>query len=507
MRYSDGMTVMFILFGVAALLEVFVHVVGKHKKARTAVATLALGVSAFVIGAFVISRFTVFSVLLLVFSLYRIFNLIRVVEGRMNDEYLRKATRTTTVTLLSLQSVVLASWWAWEKWHSTGHIVWGIIGVVQAIVAALFLGAAIRNVKKSAWPVRHGNYTDRELPTVTVAIPARNEIEGLQLCLESVIASDYPKLEIIALDDRSLTRRTPEIIRSFAHDGVRFVQGDEPAETWLPKNQAYNRLAEEASGEYIIFCGADVRFAPHSIRTVITTMLDRDKQMLSILPGRTHEAYGHLSPIQAMRHWWELVPPRRTFHRPPVLSACWVIKAKALQKAGGFASVARAIVPEARFARELVGTDGYSFLRSNAAVGIESTKTIAEQRQTAIRMRYPQLHRRPEQVALISLLELLFLVMPYMLSIAGFWISIGTVAHVTAIAACVMGTIAYEITVLSTRVNSLWFGLLAQPFAALADILLLHYSMWKYEFSTVEWRGRNVTGPVMHVIPHLPKIV
>lgn len=500
------MIILLTAFGVVAALELLVHLCTKNNKLRTGLAATTLIGSAFIAGALVVTSLTVFSVLLSILSLYRIFNMIRVVERRMHEAYLRKATRTTTLTLIGLQLVVGAVWLAWEAWHTTGHALWAAIGIMQLIVTIIFFGSALRNNTRMAWPVRHGNYSDKELPTVTVAIPARNEIEGLQQCLESVIASDYPKLEIIALDDRSQTKRTPEIIRSFAHAGVRFIQGHEPAETWLPKNQAYNRLVNEASGEYILFCGADIRLAPHTIRTMITTMLDRNKNMLCVLPGRTQEAYGRLSLIQAMRYWWELVPPRRAFRRPPVLSSCWVIKASVLEKAGGFPAVARAIVPEAHFARELSRTDAYSFLRSSDALGVVSTKNVAEQRQTAIRMRYPQLHRRPEQVALVSLLEVLFLLMPYVLSIAGFWVSIGTVAHVAAIIACIMGTLAYEITVLSARVNTWWFGLIAQPFAALADIILLHYSMWKYEFSTIEWRGRNVTVPVMHVIPHLPKI-
>jgi len=72
---------------------------------------------------------------------------------------------------------------------------------------------------------------------------------------------DYPKLEIIVLDDCSQNKHTPEIIRSFAHDGVRFIQGEHPKPTWLAKNQAYDRLAQESSGEFILFCGVDVRFS------------------------------------------------------------------------------------------------------------------------------------------------------------------------------------------------------------------------------------------------------
>ena len=51
------------------------------------------------------------------------------------------------------------------------------------------------------------------------------------------IASDYPKLEIIVLDDCSQDR-TAEIIRNFAHDGVRFIQSEDNKDNWLDKNKA-----------------------------------------------------------------------------------------------------------------------------------------------------------------------------------------------------------------------------------------------------------------------------
>jgi hypothetical protein len=486
----------------AAVLELITHVVGRWPRLRSVAAVCTLAISAVATSSLLLHP-NIFGALLFILSLYRMGNILRVIRRRMYETYLRSATRSTSLSLIGLQLLTALVWLAWDRWHTTGYITWGVVGVTQAVVAALFLLSVLRTLKRTAWPAAHTNYSDKELPSVTVAIPARNETEDLQQCLQSVIASDYPKLEIIVLDDCSQTKRTPEIIREFAHDGVRFIQGAEPLAVWLPKNQAYKRLADEASGAYVIFCGVDVRFAPDSIRSLIATMLDRKKQMMCILPLRQQRAYGRLSLVQAMRYWWELVPPRRAFRRPPVLSSCWAISMQALKKAGGFAAVSRAIVPEAHFARELAKADEYSFLRS-VGLGIESNKTVGEQRATAVRMRYPQMHRRPEQVALASLWEVVFLLLPFVLAVGGFWFSIGVVAHVGAVVACVLLTIAYEAVVLSTRVNSWWFGLIAQPFAALSDIGILHYSMWKYEFSEVDWKGRNVCIPVMHVVPNLP---
>ncbi|HEY5668183.1 MAG TPA: glycosyltransferase [Candidatus Saccharimonadales bacterium] len=499
--------IMLLLLAGALAVEVLMHLFSAWPHARSLLAWLGILAQAFAAGSiFAVSGLNVFTLLLALFGIYRVFNLLRVIERRMHEDYLRRATRGSSIALSAMQLAVAGLLLGWEKWHTTGRVVWAALCVSQAIVGLIFMLSVGRTMRRTQWPRPKKHYADADLPAVTVAIPARNETEDLEQCLQSIIASDYPKLEVIVLDDCSQNSRTPEIIRDFAHAGVRFIQGKEPQPTWLPKNQAYERIAAEASGAYILFCGVDVRFMSDSLRMIVSTMLDRDKQMISILPRRQESAYGRLSLIQAMRYWWELVPPRRTFRRPPVISSCWVITAEMLKKAGGFAAIKRSIVPEAYFAREAIKqNDGYSFLRSDG-LGVESNKTVSEQRATAIRMRYPQLHRRPEQVALAALWELIYLVLPFVLAVGGFWWPIGAPAHVAAILASVYLVISYEYAVLSTRVNTWWFGLFAQPFAVMSDIILIHYSMWRYEFASVDWKGRNVCVPVMHVVPSLPPL-
>lgn len=493
------------LFGAGMALELIVHTLSKHPKTRRGVAALALAFNMVTTGILLAYSFSIFTIFITALSLYRGFNMMRVIQGRMHARYLRNATRTTSFSLLGMHLPLFLAWAAWQHWAVGSQAVWAVVGILQLTAAVLLLLSTWRSLQKTTWPGDDSaGYALSDLPTLTVAIPARNETDDLQECLHSLIASDYPKLEIIVLDDCSQLRRTPEIIREFAQEGVRFIPGDLPLDTWLPKNQAYDRLAKAASGQYILFCGVDMRFEPHSLRQMLTTMLRRNKQMLCVLPQRHAGASGHFSLFQAMRYWWELALPRRLFNRPPVISSCWVITSRALKEAGGFAAVSRSIMPEAHFAKQLLRTDSYSFLRSNPQSGVVSVKHISDQQSTALRMRYPQLHKRPEQVAMVSGLECGFLLLPFGMAIVGFWLPIGRTAHVAALAASVLLVLIYGLVVTKTRVTNWWFGVLGQPLAALADIILLQYSMAKYEFSTVEWRGRNVCIPVMHVVPYLP---
>lgn len=315
--------------------------------------------------------------------------------------------------------------------------------------------------------------------------------------------SNCPKLEVLVLDDCSQDR-TSEIIKDFAQDGVRFLQGRVPPDRWLAKNYAYHQLSQAASGEFILFCGVDVRLGPDAIRSLVTTLLNKKRLMMSIMPLRVGGSI-RTAVIQPMRYWWELALPRRLFNRPPVLSSCWLIQRRTLKKLGGLGAVSRTIIPETYFARELIKTDSYAFMRADEHLDIRTVKTPHAQLRTAIRTRYPQMRRQPENVLFLSLLETLFLLGPFITVLISFWRGFDVTAWLAALA-CLMLIIAhYQIMSISNPANTV-VALFNFPAVVITEILLLHISMYRYEFSSVEWKGRNVCIPVMQVIPKLPSV-
>lgn len=437
----------------------------------------------------------VWTILVVIFTLYRAFNLSRLIKGRMHEKYLRHATFTTALILLLADMGVIGTM------IISSPSRWYMLSGMQFALALVITASTIRHIFTTREPVLSKSYADRDLPTLSVMIPARNETEELELCLQSLLVNTYPKLEILVLDDCSSNAKTPEIIRNFAHDGVRFVAGTEPDDTWLAKNWAYERLVEEANGELLLFCGVDTRFSANALRELVGTLLEKQKSMLSVMP---HNAASTVLSqlVQPVRYGWELALPRRLFQRPPVLSTCWLIKKELLVSAGGFKAVSRSIVPESHFARTAAVHDGYSFLRSNEVV---SHKSFSEQRATAIRTRYPQLHRRPELVVFLGLAELIGMVLPLVF----FWFALFD--HV--VVAMVLSAVAYILfTAVWVFTNTMVYGrfmtlsLVSLPIAILLDVYLMHYAMFRYEFSEVTWKGRNVCIPVMHVVPKLPPL-
>ena len=240
-------------------------------------------------------------------------------------------------------------------------------------------------------------------------------------------------------------------------------------------------------------------FAPDTLRRLVEILEAKKRLMLSVLPQRDANAHRSINLFQAMRYYWELVPPRRVFKRPPVLSSAWLVKKTALESFGGFGSVANSITPEASFARKAVVSDAYSFVRSDGGLGLATQKTTDEQFATSVRIRYPQLHKRIELVCLTTLFELLFLVLPFVLLVVCI-VTHQSWAYTAGFAvACsaVIGT--YYVASVLTRLSEPVVGVMGALAGFASDIIVLHVSMWRYEFGTVLWRDRNICIPVMRV--------
>jgi glycosyltransferase involved in cell wall biosynthesis len=500
------MVLMLITLGVVSLFELvlFYTVVWKWRQVIACVLIIVISINS---GLIFGNDLTIWTALILLFSLYRLINLLRTVKDRISSNHLRSVCQRASVILIGCQLSVVLFVFINLHVQSFPSIAWYAFYIIQLLTSAVILISVNRQMRTTNPPQHIHAIADSGLPTLTVAIPARNETDDLNECLQSLTNSTYPKLEILVLDDCSQEKRTPEIIRKFAHDGVRFIAGEVPPERWLAKNFAYDQLVKESNGELILFCGVDVRFSANSLKLIAETILMKQKVMMSIMPKneipKLLPIIGKL--IQPSRYSWELALPRRQFQRPPVLSTCWIIQRKTLKTFGGFEAISHSISPESYFARKCIVEDGYSFLKNNDVFGITCEKSVFEQLMTAIRTRYPQLHKRIELVCLTSMLEMSFMVMPYVLLLVGLFVQDPTMIMVSVFN-CVLLGIFYTRMVDATYQLRVWYGFALLPFAVILDIGLLNYSMWKYEFDEVIWKDRNVCIPVMQTFESLPKL-
>jgi hypothetical protein len=118
---------------------------------------------------------------------------------------------------------------------------------------------------------------------VSIVIPARNEAHNIRRCVESALASTYPRLEVIVVDDHS-TDGTGEIVREVATRDARLrVITPEPLPAgWFGKQWACAAGATEARGELLGFFDADTWQAADLVTRVVNAMTSRRADLLSV---------------------------------------------------------------------------------------------------------------------------------------------------------------------------------------------------------------------------------
>ncbi len=436
-------------------------------------------------------------IILFVVQLWALLLCGRLLFGRLEKEFVYPSTRLNAIAVGVVSVAAAILWWVGVTWPGIlGGYDWRLITLFIIILLAMLAALA-----QFIWASAHYRLTaDKphrsmaDLPTVSVCIPARNEDHALEDCLLAVLASDYPKLEVIVLDDCSQDK-TSQIVRSFAHDGVQFIQGESPATGWLGKNQALQTLAQQATGDFVLFMDVDTRLSVTSIAELIDYTLDNNMHMISVLP---HNRLG-LQPgalLGTLRDVWQMVLPVSRRH-VPVASQAWLINADKLRALGGFKSVAHKIIPEISFARRLFTGDTYRFIAGDGALGISTAKRWPSQLSTAARLLYPTYKRQPVfALAAMAAIAALFLLPPAVLA----WLLVvGDLGLLCMLAggATLLGFATYALVLARThpRVWSLAAFLL--PVVALQEICLIAVSLAQYEFGEVNWKGRNVCYPVI----------
>lgn len=149
-----------------------------------------------------------------------------------------------------------------------------ILWVVQSLRAAL--GA--RRIPR-LWEIPPAS--DAECPRVSIVFAARNEAPNLVAAVTSMLALDYPDFEVVAVDDRS-DDGSARMLDELSHGSPRLkvIHVTQLREGWLGKPHALQLGGEAASGEWIVFTDADVRFAPDVLRRAVALAeSDRDDHL------------------------------------------------------------------------------------------------------------------------------------------------------------------------------------------------------------------------------------
>jgi chlorobactene glucosyltransferase len=123
------------------------------------------------------------------------------------------------------------------------------------------------------------------LPPISVLVPARNEERNIGPCVRSLLAQDYPDLELLVLDDDS-SDNTGLVLAGLATDDDRLsvLKGRPLPPQWLGKHWACHQLAQAARGELLLFVDADTRHQVNCLRDAVAALLAEKADLLAVLP-------------------------------------------------------------------------------------------------------------------------------------------------------------------------------------------------------------------------------
>ena len=137
-------------------------------------------------------------------------------------------------------------------------------------------------------PRPHRFDRDKSTPLLSVLVPARNEALRITPCVQSLLNQDYPRYELLVLDDHS-EDRTDEVVlalglsreKSGPH---RLLEGLPLPEGWTGKSWACHQLAGAARGEYLLFTDADTVHEPAALGALVRHAQETRASLLSAWP-------------------------------------------------------------------------------------------------------------------------------------------------------------------------------------------------------------------------------
>ena len=135
-----------------------------------------------------------------------------------------------------------------------------------------------------------------DAPLVSVIVPARNEAKNIARCVRSVLASRYPKLEVIVVDDHS-TDGTADIVRATAggDSRIRIIANPDLPPGWFGKQWACANGERAANGDILVFTDADTEHSPDLLGRAVNAMRAEHVDLLT------------LAGDQEMHTFWERV--------------------------------------------------------------------------------------------------------------------------------------------------------------------------------------------------------
>lgn len=208
-------------------------------------------------------------------------------------------------------------------------------------------------------------------PAVAVIFAARNEAAMVERATRSLLAMDYPELEVLAVDDRS-TDDTGAILDAIAAEDARLkvVHVTDLPPGWLGKNHAVNAAAGTTDAPWLLLTDADVLFAPGTLLRSIALAERARLDHLAVGPDVVTETVGERVFLAMFILLFNAYAPPRKVCDPRSKASAGVgafnlVRNEAFRAIGGFRHIALSVDEDMRLGQALK----YAGYRGGMALG------------------------------------------------------------------------------------------------------------------------------------------
>lgn len=201
-------------------------------------------------------------------------------------------------------------------------------------------------------------------PRLAVAFAARDEAPAVETATRSLLAQDYPALEVIAVDDRSSDATGAILDRLAAQDArLRVIHIDTLPPGWLGKTHALQGASDATDAPWLLMTDADVIFAPTALRRAVGHAIRTGADHLVVTPMMPTETIGErlflamfYAAFAVANPPWRVEDPDRHAHLG--IGAFNLVRHERFRDIAGFRRLALSVDDDMRLGQALKAAGG-----------------------------------------------------------------------------------------------------------------------------------------------------
>ena len=197
----------------------------------------------------------------------------------------------------------------------------------------------------------------RDAPQVSIIFAARDEAEKLPAAIQTLLAQDYPRFEVIAVNDRS-TDQTSAILHECECASRNLIVTDISSlpQGWLGKPHALVKGYEKSRGDWLVFTDADVHFAPDVLSHAVALAAERHWDHLTLITSVEMRGFWETAAISYFglgfifgNEPWLAADPRSA--RYVGVGAFQLVRRAAYEKSGGHSRLRMDVIEDMKLGK------------------------------------------------------------------------------------------------------------------------------------------------------------